>query len=164
MLKCLRPRWTHTSFLLLVTLSSKIAHSYYVATILLCEFNKIWIFGELTIRRFIAILLSSLALLLFAGTNKASLYDGDLGETLYLQQKPISIIYHSVDGGRTWMSFDNSLPFDATVSSFVAINNEIFAATDNHGIYLITDGERAWKRIDEDLPKDVDIKCIFSRW
>ena len=111
-------------------------------------------------RRFIAILLSLLALLLFAGTNKTSLYEGDLGETLYVPQKPISIIYHSVDGGRTWMSFDNGIPFEATVSSFLVINNEIFAATDNHGIYLIKDGERAWKRIDEDLPKDVDINAF----
>ena len=92
-------------------------------------------------KRFIAILLSLLALLLFAGASKTSLYEGDLFEPLYVPQKTISIIYHSVDGGRTWMSFDNGIPFDATVSSFLVINNEIFATTDNHGIYLIKDGQ-----------------------
>ena len=58
------------------------------------------------------------------------------------------------------MSFDSDIPFDATVSSFLVINNEIFAATDNHGIYLIKDGGTVWKRIDEDLPKDVDINAF----
>jgi len=77
-------------------------------------------------------------------------------------QQTISIIYHSVDGGRIWMPFDTGVPSDATVSSFLVMNNEIFATTDNHGIYLIKDGQIAWKRIDEDLPKDIDINALSA--
>lgn len=60
------------------------------------------------------------------------------------------------------MPFDAGVPSDATVSSFLVMNNEIFATTDNHGIYLIKDGQLNWKRIDEDLPKDVDINALST--
>ena len=109
-----------------------------------------------------AIVLSLFVLLFFAATNKTSLYKVELREPLQLPEKTISIIYHSMDGGRTWMPFDNGIPFDATVSSFLVMNTEIFATTDGHGIYLIKDGESVWKRIDEDLPKDVDIDALSA--
>ena len=112
--------------------------------------------------RFRAIVLFLLVVLFFAGTNKTSLHKVELRETLQLPQKTISIIYQSVDGGRTWMPFDNGIPFDATVSSFLVMSNEIFATTDGHGIYLIKDGESTWKRIDEDLPKNVDINALSA--
>ena len=113
-------------------------------------------------KRFIAIELSLLVLLFFAGANKTSLYKGESVEPLHAPQKTISIIYHSLDGGRTWMPFDRGIPADATVSSFLVMNNEIFTTTDNHGIYLIKDGQIAWKRIDEDLPKDIDINALSA--
>jgi photosystem II stability/assembly factor-like uncharacterized protein len=113
-------------------------------------------------KRFIAIELSLLVLLFFAGAGKTSLYEGESFEPLHVPQKTISIIYHSVDGGRTWIPFDTGISSDATVSSFLVMNNEIFATTDNHGIYLIKDGQIEWKRIDEDLPKDIDINALSA--
>jgi len=103
-----------------------------------------------------------LGLLFFPSANKALRHEGGLCETSQAPQKTISVIYHSMDGGGTWMPFDNGIPSDATVSSFLVMNNEIFATTDNHGIYLIKDGQIEWKRIDQDLPIDVDINALSA--
>lgn len=73
-----------------------------------------------------------------------------------------AVVYRSVDGGRTWVSFDLGVPGDATVSSFLVLNNRVFAATDYHGIYLINEGESTWKRVDKDLPVGVDINVITA--
>lgn len=73
-----------------------------------------------------------------------------------------SIIYRSTDAGRTWVPFDNGVPHDATVSSFLVLNDKIFAATDYHGIYSIRQGDTKWKRIDENLPINVDINAITT--
>jgi photosystem II stability/assembly factor-like uncharacterized protein len=113
----------------------------------------------MTMTRFIAVELSILVLLFFADKNETFLYKSEFRETL---QKPVSIIYHSVDAGRTWTPFDNGVPFDATVSSFMVMNNEIFAATDNHGIYLNKNDQQTWKRIDEDLPENADINALSA--
>ena len=67
--------------------------------------------------RFIAIGFILLGFLFSAGTNNI-LYEGVLHETSHVPHKTTSIIYHSVDGGRTWMPFDSGIPSDATVSSW----------------------------------------------
>lgn len=77
-------------------------------------------------------------------------------------QNPISVIYSSVDGGRTWNPFDNGVPKDATVSSFLILDDRIIASTDYHGIYSIQDGENVWKRLDDDLPDNIDINTISA--
>jgi hypothetical protein len=74
----------------------------------------------------------------------------------------VSVVYNSADGGATWIRFDDGIPKDATVSSFLVMNDTIFAPTDFHGIYLIREGEMKWKRIDEDLPENVDINAIVN--
>jgi len=71
-----------------------------------------------------------------------------------------SVIYNSVDGGKTWAPFDAGIPDDATVSALLVSDDRIIASTDYHGIYSITDGEKEWKRIDDDLPKNIDINAI----
>jgi photosystem II stability/assembly factor-like uncharacterized protein len=73
-----------------------------------------------------------------------------------------AIIYRSTDAGQTWVPFDKGVPHDATVSSFLIVNDKIIAATDYHGIYSIREGDTKWKRIDEDLPIDVDINTIAA--
>ncbi len=73
-----------------------------------------------------------------------------------------AIIYNSLDGGKTWMPFDNGITPDATVSSFLIMDDKIFASTDYHGLYLIWGGEKEWKRIDTDLPKGIDINAISA--
>jgi hypothetical protein len=74
----------------------------------------------------------------------------------------VSVVYNSADGGVTWIPYDDGIPDDATVSSFLVMNDMILAATDYHGIYLIMEGESKWKRIDEDLPENVDINAIVN--
>jgi len=69
--------------------------------------------------RFIRIGFSLLEFLFFTGTNKTLLYEGEVRETSHVPQKTISIIYRSVDGGRSWMAFDTGIPAEATVSSFL---------------------------------------------
>ena len=75
-------------------------------------------------------------------------------------QSLLSVIYHSVDGGKTWSAFDDGIPQHATVSSFLVVDGETFASTDYDGIYAIRNNEMKWKRIDEDLPEHVDINAI----
>lgn len=75
---------------------------------------------------------------------------------------PPSIIYHSTDGGKTWVPFDMGIPKEATVSSFLVTGNKIFASTDYHGIFSIREGEPQWQRIDQDLPEGVEINAIAS--
>lgn len=75
-------------------------------------------------------------------------------------QATVSVIYHSIDGGETWESFDSGIPKDATVSSFLVEDDKIFATTDYHGIYLFEEGEALWKRIDKSLPAGIDINAV----
>jgi photosystem II stability/assembly factor-like uncharacterized protein len=75
------------------------------------------------------------------------------------KQNRASVIYRSLEG-RTWTPFDNGVPPDATVSSFLVIDNTIFAATDYHGIYAVRDGDTNWNRIDKGLPSNIDINAI----
>lgn len=77
-------------------------------------------------------------------------------------KSPPSVIYHSTDGGRHWTSYDNGIPKDAIVSSFLVKGNKIFASTDHHGIFAIREGEPQWQRIDQDLPEGIDINAITS--
>jgi len=74
----------------------------------------------------------------------------------------VSVVYNSADGGATWFPYDDGIPDDATVSSFLVKNDMILAATDYHGIYSTREGEKIWKRIDEDLPQNVDINAIVN--
>lgn len=75
---------------------------------------------------------------------------------------PPSVIYRSTDGGKHWTSFDNGIPNDATVSSFLVAGNKILSSTDHHGIFVIHQGESQWQRIDQDLPQGIDINAITS--
>lgn len=75
---------------------------------------------------------------------------------------PVAVIYRSADGGTSWMPYDSGIPKDATVSSFLVLQDRIFATTDLHGIYLIRGGETEWKRIDEDLSENIDINTIAA--
>jgi photosystem II stability/assembly factor-like uncharacterized protein len=112
--------------------------------------------------KFKAIAITLLVSLLFASANKKSSFERELREAIPRQQKTISVIYRSTDGGSTWTPFGNGMPIDATVGSFLVMNNEVFATTDNNGIFLIREGERVWKRIDVDLPKDIDINTLSA--
>ncbi|WP_276371594.1 sialidase family protein [Chryseolinea sp. H1M3-3] len=76
--------------------------------------------------------------------------------------KDISVIYISSDGGKTWMPFDNGIPEDATVSSFLVVDDKIFATTDYDGVYSSREGDREWRRIDENLPDNVDVNAIST--
>jgi len=76
------------------------------------------------------------------------------------QKNTVPVIYSSVDGGRSWMPFDNGIPHDATVSSFHIQDDLILAATDFNGIYSIRAGEMQWKRIDAGLSENIDINVI----
>lgn len=78
------------------------------------------------------------------------------------RQKVIAVVYHSIDGGLHWEPFDNGIPGDATVSSFLVIDDSIFAATDHNGIYFIKGNQEEWKRIDENLPDEIDINAISA--
>jgi hypothetical protein len=78
------------------------------------------------------------------------------------KQKNIHVVYHSIDGGINWLPFDNGITGDATVSSFLVIDNRIFASTDHNGIYFIKGDQEEWKRIDENLPDGIDINAISA--
>lgn len=106
-----------------------------------------------------------LALCLFACENRK--HPKENSEIEFVQtseptQTTLAVIYNSLDGGNTWIPFDNGIPKDATVSSFLVVDNKVLATTDYHGIYSIIDGEREWKRIDEDLPQKIDINVIST--
>jgi len=79
-----------------------------------------------------------------------------------ISKTPPSVIYRSTDVGKTWMSYANGVPPDATVSSFLAFGNTTYATTDTHGIYAIKEGETKWLRIYADLPHNVDINAMTA--
>jgi photosystem II stability/assembly factor-like uncharacterized protein len=108
-------------------------------------------------------LLFPLALCLFAcGNSKQENSELEFVKTSGPAQTTPSVIYNSTDGGNTWTPFDNGIPTDATVSSFLVTGNKIFVTTIFHGIYSINDSEKEWKRIDEDLPEKVNINAIST--
>lgn len=73
-----------------------------------------------------------------------------------------AVIYRSTDAGKTWMSYANGVPQEATVSSFLEIDNITYATTDTYGIYAIKQGETKWLRIDADLPENVEINAMTA--
>ena len=70
------------------------------------------------------------------------------------------IIYRSTDKGKTWKSFANGIPKEATVNSFLSIKNKIYAATEYHGIFVNREGDSSWLPIGNGLPENSDINAI----
>lgn len=88
--------------------------------------------------------------------------DNVLEKNELIQLMPTSVIYRSTDAGKTWIPYANGIPQEATVSSFLTVNNSTYATTDAHGIYVIREGEAKWLRIDTDLPEKVDINAMSA--
>ena len=70
------------------------------------------------------------------------------------------IIYRSLDNGRTWSSFDQGIPEDATVSGFHARGNKLIAITDFHGVFVSKSGVNQWQPVNLGLPDRVDVNAI----
>jgi photosystem II stability/assembly factor-like uncharacterized protein len=96
-----------------------------------------------------------------SGNQSTVLYPVESAQT-QLSPAKVSVIYHSTDGGSTWIPFDQGVPQEATVSSFLTVDGTIYAATDDDGIYSVAAGGTQWKRVDENLPDKVEINAIAS--
>lgn len=70
------------------------------------------------------------------------------------------IIYCSNDNGRTWFSFDQGIPEQATVSGFQAIENKLFAITDFHGVFVYRSELNQWQPINFGLPDQLEVNAI----
>jgi len=70
------------------------------------------------------------------------------------------IIYRSNDNARTWFSFDQGIPENATVSGFQAKGNKLFASTDFYGVFVSLSGVNQWQPVNLGLPDQVDINAI----
>jgi len=81
---------------------------------------------------------------------------------IHSQSTSLSVIYRTQDSGKSWTSFSNGIPSDATVSGFETHGNKIYVSTDFHGVYVSENGEDRWTSINNGLPEDLDINCILA--
>ncbi len=75
------------------------------------------------------------------------------------EAKARGVMYRSTDG-RTWSSFDQGIPGDATVSGFQPKGNKLFASTDFHGVFVSLSGVNQWQPVNLGLPDQVDVNAI----
>ncbi len=110
-----------------------------------------------------------LFLIIFCGCHQKKTNDGlniptkteseETSQKTTAVEKP-AVIYKSNDLGKTWSSFANGIPADATLSSIQQDENKIYVATDYHGIFVASDGQDNWSALTAESIKDLDINCL----
>jgi len=76
--------------------------------------------------------------------------------------RTIDVIYRSTDKGKTWFSFANGIPADATVTGFATTKNKVFAATKFNGVFVWENGSAKWKPVNTGLSDKADINAIAA--
>lgn len=109
-----------------------------------------------------------LSLLLFFGCQEKSVNE-ELNQSSKIDAVKIAentskerpaILYKSTDLGRTWSSFSNGIPADATVSGIKQYDQKIYITTDYHGVFLSSDGKDNWTSLNVKQLKGLDINCL----
>ena len=72
----------------------------------------------------------------------------------------IEVLYRSSNNGKTWSSFSNGIPENATVSGFTTKSNKIFLVTVAHGAFVWESGFAEWEPINNGLPDSVNLNAI----
>jgi photosystem II stability/assembly factor-like uncharacterized protein len=73
--------------------------------------------------------------------------------------RSIAVVYRSIDKGKTWSSFANGIPANATVTGFATNKNKVFAATKFNGVLVWESGSDKWKPV-TGIPDDAEINAI----
>lgn len=68
-------------------------------------------------------------------------------------------VFLSAHGGQIWRPFSTGLPEDAAINGFLDANGDIYAATEQHGVFINRNHEN-WVNIGRNLPQGIDVNAI----
>ncbi|MEM6379174.1 MAG: FKBP-type peptidyl-prolyl cis-trans isomerase, partial [Bacteroidota bacterium] len=88
-------------------------------------------------------------------------YEVELVEIIPSKTVTSAVLYRSQDQGKTWQEFSKGLPPTATISGLTVLNDQIWASTDFHGLFVSQRGEDNWQALHQGLPNRVDINTII---
>jgi photosystem II stability/assembly factor-like uncharacterized protein len=90
----------------------------------------------------------------FSGINKEfGVFSVELQEGNN-EKGPLTITYHTIDGGKTWLSFNGNNNTNLTDCTFIDIDNGLATNFKNHKIYYTNDGGRNWSIRDKEIEID----------
>jgi len=72
----------------------------------------------------------------------------------------VAVIYRSDDLDKTWISFANGIPEEATLSSIKQDGIALYVATDYHGFYTTSGGRNSWSQVKANDLRGLDINCL----
>ncbi len=94
------------------------------------------------------------------GVNQSSEVEMENNSPKVNLVKQPAVIYRSTDLGKTWSSFADGIPSEATLSGIKQAGNLVYVTTDYHGIFLFQERKNTWTGLNEKLPGGLDINCI----